>query len=35
MIWEQIKNNGLKFWEIMEGIIGKFKSIIGANLSIV
>ena len=26
-----IKNNGEKFWEILEGIIGKTKSIIGSD----
>jgi len=32
MIWEETKNNGLIFWEILEGIIGNLKSIIGASL---
>ena len=32
MVWEEIKNNGQKFWEIPEGIIGKTESIIGSGL---
>ena len=35
MVWEQIKNNGEKVWEILEGIIGKIKSIIGLGLKLV
>ena len=29
-----IKNNGYKFWEILGGIIGRTKSIIGSGLEI-
>ena len=32
MTWEQIKNNGWKFWEILEGIIGETKSIKNSGL---
>ena len=35
MVWEQIKNNGEKVWEILKGIIGKIKSIIiGSGLKL-
>ena len=27
------RNNGSKLWEIMEGIIGKIKSVIGTGLA--
>ena len=29
-----IKNNGYKFWEILGGIIGRTKSIIGLGLEV-
>ena len=32
MIGNDQKNNGQKFWEILERIIGKISSIIGAGL---
>ena len=32
MIGNDQKNNGLNFWEILERIIGKISSIIGAGL---